>query len=50
MDALAAWSSRQGPLVRTEALWRLRPRLGAFGFAQWTPAETTAGVGTRFTW
>lgn len=48
-DLIGGWSSLSGPVVRAEAGARLTPRFGVFGFGQWTPRETMAGVGARVT-
>jgi hypothetical protein len=50
LEGTASWSSLSGPVVRGEAGARLTPRFGVFGFGQWTPRETMAGVGARVTW
>lgn len=49
VEALTAWSSLGGPMVRLEGGARLLPGFGAFVFGDWTPKETRAGVGARFT-
>lgn len=49
-ELIGAWSPLSGPVVRGELGARLTPRAGVFGFGQWTPAETMAGVGARVTW
>jgi hypothetical protein len=49
-EVIGAWSSLSGPVVRAEAGAKLTPRFGVYGFGQWTPAETMAGVGARVTW
>ena len=50
VEGLAGWSSLSGPVVRGEVGARLTPRVGVFGFGEWTPRETMAGVGGRVTW
>jgi hypothetical protein len=50
LEAIAGWGSLSGPVVRGEAGARLTPRFGVFGFGEWTPRETMAGVGARVTW
>ena len=42
-------STLTGPLVRLEAGYRPRGWLGLFGFGEWTPDESSAGVGARVT-
>jgi hypothetical protein len=50
IDALTATSTLGGPLFRLEAGGRLTPRLGLFGFGEWSLGkEARAGVGARFT-
>lgn len=51
-EAIAAWSLLSGPVVRGEAGARLTPRVGVFGFGEWTPAapeRSMAGAGVRVT-
>jgi hypothetical protein len=49
-EATAGFSSLSGPVLRGELGARLTPRVGLFGFGQWTPTETMAGAGARVTW
>ncbi len=37
-----------GPYARLEAGYRPREQLGVFGFGQWSPSSSTAGVGARW--
>jgi len=49
LDAMLGASTLSGPLARLEAGWRLRSDLGMFGYGQWTPNESSIGVGARLT-
>ena len=49
-EALVGASSLTGPFARLEVGEHLLPRLGLYGFGQWTPRESTAGAGLRVTW
>ncbi|MET0403053.1 MAG: hypothetical protein ABW123_11650 [Cystobacter sp.] len=49
LELQAGVSTLAGPYVRGEAVYRATQNLGAFGFAQWTPRESMAGVGLRYT-
>jgi len=42
-------STLSGPLARLEAGWHPRSNFGLFGFAEWRPTESSAGVGARLT-
>lgn len=48
-QALAGVSTLTGAFARAEAGYRVAPSLGLFGFGQWTPKESTAGIGARLT-
>lgn len=42
-------SSITGPYLRAEGGLRPREDLSLFGFGQWTPRESSAGLGVRVT-
>lgn len=44
---IGAYSSLSGPLARGEVGWRPRSNLGVYGFGQWTPRESSAGIGAQ---
>ena len=52
LEALGAWSTLGGPLVRLEASERLTANSGAFAFAQYAPTNggVTTGGGYRWVW
>lgn len=49
VEGIAAVSTLTGPMARLEAGWRPRSNLGLFGYGQWTPDESSAGLGARLT-
>lgn len=49
-EALASWSSTAGAELQAELGYRPRENLGLYGFARWSPIETIAGAGIRYTW
>ncbi len=54
LDALGAWSSLGGPLVRLEGGARVTDNVGAFAFGEARPGPVglglSAGGGVRVTW
>ena len=48
-ELMAGWSSVTGPVARAAAGAQLGKHAAVYGYGQWTPAETTAGVGVRVT-
>ncbi len=54
VEALGAWSSLGGPLVRLEGGARVTDNVGAFAFGEARPGVTglglAAGAGVRVTW
>lgn len=46
----AGWSNSTGAKVRGEAGFLFGPAAAAYLFGQWTPQESSAGIGVRVTW
>lgn len=47
LEGQAGLSSLAGPYARVEAGWRPIDPLALVGFAQWSRAESVAGIGAR---
>lgn len=45
LEGLAGWESWAGPFARAEAGYRPAGRLGLFGFGEWRPGGSMAGIG-----
>jgi hypothetical protein len=49
-EALAGWSTYEGPMGRLEAGARLGPHSSAFGYAHADVSGAEAGAGWRYEW
>lgn len=45
LEGIVGVSTRTGPVARIELGYRPREKLSLFGFGQWTPRESVAGIG-----
>lgn len=50
LDALAGWTSGQGPMAELDATLRLSAHLALFGTLGWSTRETRALGGVRVGW
>lgn len=50
LELQAGVTAPGGPFARGEAGWRPSPAQAVFGFGEWSPERSMAGVGWRSVW